>query len=167
MKIIVIGCPGSGKSFLSNKISSILNTKVYHMDVLYWRRNWKHITRFHLKWNLFCITHKKNWIIDGNYSHTLEYRIKKANLIVVFDFPTEVCMKNAKSRVGKKRDDLPAYLEEKDDPEFYEIITNFKEKSYPYIETLIKKYPSKKVVILKTIDDENKFLNSLSTMLDQ
>lgn len=35
-RIIVIGCPGSGKSVFSIKLSNILQIPVIHLDNLYW-----------------------------------------------------------------------------------------------------------------------------------
>ena len=35
-KIIVIGCPGSGKSTLSKKLNEILGIPVVYLDMLYW-----------------------------------------------------------------------------------------------------------------------------------
>ena len=39
-KILVIGSPGSGKSYFSKQLSKILNIPVYHLDLIYWHENW-------------------------------------------------------------------------------------------------------------------------------
>ena len=34
-KIIVIGCPGSGKSYFSKKLKDILDVSLYHLDLIW------------------------------------------------------------------------------------------------------------------------------------
>ena len=36
-KILVIGCPGAGKSVFSRRLSKILGIPVYHLDMVYWK----------------------------------------------------------------------------------------------------------------------------------
>lgn len=70
------------------------------------------------------------WIIDGNYQRTLEMRIRECDTIFLLDFPVEVCLAGAESRVGKKRNDLP-WVEEKLDNEFKQSILNFSREKLP------------------------------------
>ncbi len=35
-KVIVIGCPGSGKSTFSIELSKLVKIPLYHLDLLYW-----------------------------------------------------------------------------------------------------------------------------------
>ena len=35
-RIIVIGCPGSGKSTLSRKLHKITGIPLFHLDMMYW-----------------------------------------------------------------------------------------------------------------------------------
>ena len=44
---------------------------------------------------------------DGNYQRTLEIRLKACDTVFLMDVPTKVCLSGAKSRIGKKREDLP------------------------------------------------------------
>ena len=52
------------------------------------------------------------WIINGNYGDTIELRIAAAELVVFLDINRFVCLRGAARRTGKKRDNLPEYLEE-------------------------------------------------------
>lgn len=53
------------------------------------------------------ILQKDKWIIDGNYQRTLETRLEKCDTVFLMDFPIDVCLSGAASRIGKKREDLP------------------------------------------------------------
>lgn len=45
MKIIVIGCPGSGKSVLVKRLNEILNLPVLHLDKIYHTSRKTHLSR--------------------------------------------------------------------------------------------------------------------------
>ena len=38
-KVIVIGCPGSGKSTFSKKLNTITGIPLYHLDMIYWNKD--------------------------------------------------------------------------------------------------------------------------------
>ena len=84
MKIIIIGCPGAGKSVLTKRINDFLCYPVLHLDKIYHTGGKSHIIRDELVARVsdFASIHEK-WIIDGNYISTLEMRAKLADTIIV------------------------------------------------------------------------------------
>ena len=44
-KIIVIGSPGAGKSSFSKKLKNITKLPLYHIDMLYHKKDGTHITK--------------------------------------------------------------------------------------------------------------------------
>ena len=157
-KIIVIGCPGAGKSVFSKKLSNITNLPLYHIDMLYHKKDGTHITKEELKDKLnYIFEHNNDWIIDGNYQKTLETRMEKCDIIFLLDIPTNICIEGAKSRIGKKRDDLP-WIEPKLDKEFEQCILKFKNEKLPKIYELLNKYKEKKIIIFKSREEADNFL---------
>lgn len=138
-KIIVIGSPGAGKSFFSQKLSIITKLPLYHLDMIYHKSDGTHISKEELDEGLKSIFKEEKWIIDGNYQRTLEMRLKECDTVFLLDFPTEICIEGAKSRIGKKREDLP-WVEEKLDEEFEQSIINFRSEKLPKIYELLDKY---------------------------
>lgn len=163
MKIIVIGCPGSGKSTFSKKISKILNLPIYHLDMLYHNSDGTHISKEELEEKLKTIfKENNNWIIDGNYQRTLEMRMKECDTIILLDYPIEICLAGAEARIGTQREDLP-FIEEKLDENFKQSILDFSREKLPQIYELIKKYKkTKNIIIFKSREEADRYIQSFN-----
>lgn len=165
-KIIVIGCPGSGKSTFSKKINTILNLPLYHLDMMYYNEDSTHITGEEFLKKMSKIFEKESWIIDGNYQKTLEIRIKECDTIFLFDISTDLCIKGVESRVGVKRSDLP-WIEEKIEEDFKNEIINFKEEKIPKIYELIEQYKNEKeIIIFKSREESDKYIENLKLVIN-
>ncbi len=163
-KLIVIGCPGSGKSTMTFKLQEKLNCAVLHLDKIYHIDNEHHITRDELvqKVNKFANLHD-SWIIDGNYVSTVEQRVKLADTVVLLDFDTELCVKNAinRSKQAKRVDMAAGFDNAKIKDEFIEFIKNFKTNTLPKIMAVLENYKTEKeIVILKNYNDVDSFIES-------
>lgn len=160
-KVIVIGCPGSGKSEFSRKLKDITNIPMFHLDMLYHNSDGTHISKEELEDKLKEIFKNKSWIIDGNYQRTIEMRIKESDTIFLLDLPTEVCIQGATERIGTQRQDLP-FVEEKLDENFKNTILNFKEEKLPRIYELLEKYGNgKNITVFKSRNDIDNYIKVL------
>ena len=160
-KIIVIGSPGAGKSSFSKKLKNITKLPLYHIDMLYHKKDGTHITKEELEEKLKEIFKTDKWIIDGNYQKTLELRINECDTIFLLDFPTQVCLEGAKSRIGQKRDDLP-WVEEKLDENFKQCIINFTDEKLPQIYKLLDKYKmNHSIFIFKSRDEADNYIRNM------
>ena len=158
-KIIVIGCPGSGKSIFSKKLRELTNIPIYHLDNIYHKEDGSQISREEFDNILRKIFKEKEWILDGNYQRTLEMRLKECDTVFLLDYKTDVCIKGANSRVGVKRDDMP-WVESELDKEFEQKILHFSKEKLPLIYELLKKYNDKNIIIFKTREESEDFLRN-------
>ena len=89
---------------------------------------------------------KDRWIIDGNFSRTLERRLAECDTVFLFDLPLADCIAGVEARIGTKREDMP-WIETEFDPEFREFITHFSETRLPNIYALLEKHRDKTLTV--------------------
>ena len=109
LKAIIIGSPGAGKSTFARKLRDITNLPLYYLDMLWHKPDGTNISREEFDLQLGEILKKRRWIIDGNYRRTLETRLKECHTVFLLDFPLEVCLLGAKSRIGKSGKIYPGW----------------------------------------------------------
>ena len=161
-KVIVIGCPGSGKSTFSRALHNITGVSLYHLDMLNWNADRTTVSKEVFRARLAEIIAKDSWIIDGNYGSTMELRLQACDTVFFLDYPLEVCLEGVLSRRGKERTDMP-WMEAPDevDEEFIEFIKNYNSENRPEVMTLLKQYADKEIIIFKSRDEEETFLKKL------
>ena len=155
-RIIVIGCPGSGKSTFSRKLRDKTGLPLYHLDMIWHKPDKTNVSRDEFDNALNVIVHTESWIIDGNYSRTMEQRLKQCDTVFFLDLSTEVCLQGVQKRIGVKREDMP-WIEEEFDDEFREFILEFEKCERPRIYALLEKYPNKHVVIFRSHAEIEKY----------
>ncbi len=159
-KVIVIGCPGSGKTTFAKKLGDKTGLPLYHLDAIWHKPDRTHISREEYDVRLAEILAHDSWIIDGNYSRTIESRLSACDTVFLFDLPGEICLEGAISRLGKDRYDMP-WIDRELDPSFQDEIENFGSKNLPKIYALIDRYKDGKIVIIfKSREQADEFINA-------
>ena len=161
-RIIVIGCPGSGKTTFAEKLRDKLSLPLFYLDAVWHKPDRTHIPREEFDTRLGEILALDSWIIDGNYSRTLERRMVAADTVILFDLPTEVCLNGAISRLGKERYDMP-WIDTELDPKLRTEIEEFNTKNLPTIYSLIEKHcADKTVAVFRSREESDGFIHSLN-----
>ena len=159
-KIIVIGCPGSGKSTFSKALNEITGIPLFHLDMMYWNADKTTVDKSVFRERLSEVLQKDEWIIDGNYGSTMELRMKECDTVIFLDYPLEVCLNGVKERMGKPRSDMP-WIETEEDTEFIRFIENYNLQSRPKVVQLLEKYSDKNICIFTKRTDAEEFLNGI------
>ena len=157
-KIIVIGCPGSGKSTVSRALHNKTGIPLYHLDMMYWNADKNTVEKSVFRERLFAVLEKDEWIIDGNYGSTMELRMAACDTVIFLDYPLDICLEGIRERRGKPRSDMP-WIETEEDAEFIEFIKSYNEQQKPKVIELLEKYSDKNIVILESREQADAFLN--------
>lgn len=165
-KVIVIGSPGAGKSTFSRKLRDVTGLPLYHLDMLWHKPDKTTISKQEFDTKLKDILMRDKWIIDGNYNRTIEMRLEYCDAVFLMDFPVDICILGAESRVGKQREDMP-WCETELDSEFKQFIIDFPKEKLPRIYELIEKNREDKIVVIfKSREESEEYLRKVKQQLN-
>ncbi len=150
-RIMIFGRPGSGKSTFATWLSSSLGFPLHHLDKHFYVNNW--VER---DYNEFLqiqqnIVDTECWIVDGNNTRSLEMRMKRADLVIYFNFPKLICAYRIFKRFLKPNqsfDDRAPGCKEKIRFSLLKYMWGFEERVAEDTKTLKERYPH---VIFKEI----------------
>lgn len=168
-KVIVIGCPGSGKSTFARELHNITKLPLVHLDMLNWNADRTTVPREVFRRRLEDALRGDNWIIDGNYGSTMEMRMAACDTVIFLDYPVEVCLRGVSERRGKKREDLP-WIERENEPEdeeFLEFIKNYDNDGRPQVMALLEKYAEKKIIRFSSRAQAQEYLEKLRNFQEE
>lgn len=160
-RVIVIGCPGAGKSTFSKALHSKTELPLIHLDMIWHKADGSHIEREEFDKKLCGILKRDKWIIDGNYSRTLEIRLKACDTVFLLDFSSDICLEGARERLGKAREDMP-WVERELNSDFLNYIGSFAELQIPIIYSLLEKYKgkNKQVIVFNSRRQMKEYLDN-------
>jgi adenylate kinase family enzyme len=150
-KILIIGSSGAGKSTFARRLHRATGLPLIHLDRLYWKPNWVETTdKSEWKRTIENALRGDAWILDGNYSGTLEMRLEKCDAVIFLDLPRLLCIYRILKRVAlyKKgsRPDMADGCDERFDWEFVKIVWNYPTRSKPKVEALLHRFESEKTI---------------------
>lgn len=159
-KVIVIGCPGSGKSTFSKHLHKATGLPLFHLDMLYWNPDKTTVDKTVFSVRLADVLQKGAWIIDGNYHSTLETRLERCDTVFFLDYPLELCLNGIKSRKGKPRSDMP-WIETEEDKELLGFVERYSSDCRPHVLSLLDGCWDKDIYIFKSRQEADSFLQHL------
>ncbi len=106
-KILIFGNSGSGKSWLSRKISTKENLNEINLDSIFWELGGYSQKRSEEQVNqeLEILKESDDWVVEGVFGELIEKLIPVATEIIFLDFPWDECEKSliARGSEGSKQ----------------------------------------------------------------
>ena len=158
-KVIVIGCPGAGKSTFSRKLSAKTGLPLYYLDMIWHRADRTVIGREEFDKRLVEIMSEDRWILDGNYARTLPMRLEQCDTVFYFDLQLDECIEGAKSRLGKERVDMP-WTDDELDPDFLQWIMDFPRDTAPEINRYLANF-DKIIIRFRSRAEADRYIDAL------
>ena len=164
-RILIIGCGGAGKSTLARQLGEKLDIPVVHLDKLYWRPGWVHVSPEEFDVLLDDVLKKEAWIMDGNFNNTIPKRIAYCDTIIYLDFSRFACIRGVLKRVittyGTVRPDMGEGCPERFDWEFLCWVWNFNRDKREKYYRLLNETENVETIVLKNRRMVKRFLNQL------
>lgn len=161
-RIVIIGCPGSGKSTLARALGEKLDLTVVHLDKLWWTKDQQHTSREKFDARLENALKLDRWIIDGNYSRTMDTRLQYCDTIIYLDFSRWSCLLGVFQRAVFGKEEAAGGNPERLNWEFVKYIWNFNKNNRVLNATRIAKSKHAKAIVLKNRKELRLFLDKLN-----
>lgn len=148
-KVLIIGSCGAGKSTAAETLSKIIQLPVIHLDAHYWKPGWVNSEKNEWLEKVRKLCAAPEWIMDGNYTSTMDYRMEQADTIIFLYYPRWTCLKGIFKRLIEScRPDHIEGCEEKIDWEFFCYVWTFNKSRAPEILKKLGGLKNKKVYVV-------------------
>ena len=166
MKIHIIGCSGSGKTYLANALAKKYNIPHFDLDDIQWDNNAEgYGTKRPLEERnalLQEILNNNEWVIEGVYYAWVQQSFDKADKIYVLDMPrylykSRIIVRSIKRKLGiqqGKRETLKSVYN------LLKWTETFQNKNLKEIKTILEKYENK-VIWLSSKKDVREIIKAI------
>lgn len=151
-RVLILGNSGSGKSSFAEKLAAKLGIPCVHLDSHYWRPNWVPTPAEEWPDVVRRLIDEDEWVMDGNYSSTLDERMQRADTAIYLRVSRPVAtwrvLKRRIAHRGQARGELAEGCYEKIDLEFLRWIWDHPSRAKRRTFPILKKYSSSEKTIL-------------------
>lgn len=166
MKIHIIGCSGSGKTYLANALAKKYNIPHFDLDDIQWDNNAEgYGTKRPLEERnalLQEILNNNEWVIEGVYYAWVQQSFDEADIIYVLDMPrylykSRIIVRSIKRKLGiqqGKRETLKSVYN------LLKWTETFQNKNLKEIKTILDKYENK-VIWLSSKKDVTEIIKAI------
>lgn len=165
-RVLVIGSGGAGKSTFARRLGARLGLEVIHLDALYWQAGWVETPKEAWRERVGELVRREAWVMDGNYSGTLDMRLAACDAVIFLDLPRAACVWGVLKRVltyrRGGRPDMAAGCDERLSLDFLRWIWNYPARSRPKVLKLLAEHAGgRHVVRLRSRAEVESYLKRL------
>jgi adenylate kinase family enzyme len=165
---LVLGAGGAGKTTFALELGRILKLPIIHLDRHFWRPGWVEPSDEEWDQQVAELSRDEAWVMDGNYSRTLEPRLARAQAAVLLDPPALRCLWGVIQRGTLRRrwprPDLAEGCEEQF-PSFGFLwyVATYRSRSTPKVLNRIEAEPGVRLYHLRSRAEGSRLLAALRT----
>ncbi|MBS0559864.1 MAG: adenylate kinase [Proteobacteria bacterium] len=164
-RVLVLGCPGAGKSVLARRMAAATGLPVVHLDRHYWGEGWTEPAPEAWHARLAGLLEAPRWIMDGNYAGTLPQRLAHADTAVLLEAPRWLCLvrvlRRALASLGRRRgEDMAPGCPERIDWAFITYVWRFPAEQRPRVARALEGFAGR-VVTLRGAREMDAFVEGL------
>ena len=166
-RVLVVGSGGSGKSTFARRLGERLRLEVIHLDKIYWHAGWVETPKEEWVRKVDELCGGEFWVMDGNYSGTLDRRLDACDTVVFLDLPRSVCLRRVLKRTlmyrNSARPDMAEGCPERLSWKFLHWIWTYPTTSRLKVLRLLEGHSAgKRIVRLRNAAEVESFLEGLA-----
>lgn len=97
-RVMVVGSSGAGKSTFADALAERTGLPAVHLDEHYWKPDWVETAAAEWRDVQRRLVAGDTWILDGNYSATIDVRLPRADTVVFLDLGRVRCVSRVVAR---------------------------------------------------------------------
>ena len=136
-RVLILGCCGAGKSTFARELSQRTQLPLIHLDQHYFTDHWVEPDKESWHSTVTSLSNQEQWIMDGNYGGTLDFRLQYADTVIFLNSSTLTCLYRVISRTfkyyGRARPDVAPGCRERFDLGFLHYVLLFNHLKRPSI----------------------------------
>lgn len=152
-RILLIGCCGAGKTTLAYTLADIMALPIIHLDKEYFYPEWVEPDEAEWVQKVTALAARDTWIMDGNYSGSLDIRLERADMVIFLDYGRVRCLARALKRTISTyhcvRQDMASGCPERFNWAFLAYIWSFHKTIMPRIRSAFTRHPDVPVIRLR------------------
>jgi adenylate kinase family enzyme len=163
-RIAIVGCGGSGKTYLARQLAQRLNLPLTHLDAVYYDENWEPLSQEEFSAIQRSLVTAPRWIIEGNYASTLPVRLEAADAVIVMDLPTRTCLRGiVQRRLRHRGGQHQAFgVYDRINWSFIRYVLGYRTSMLPRIHRLIAEHaPDARIVVLQNRRTTQRFIDPI------
>jgi adenylate kinase family enzyme len=165
-RVMIVGQPGGGKSWLARQMGARTGLPVFHMDQIHWMPGWV-MRPFEDRLRMATeVENSDEWVFEGGFSQSYAHRMSRADMLIVLDPPFMLrvwrVFKRTLRDYGRSRPDLPEDCPEQFSAEFWKWIWDTRHTARAKNLKLVEQAgPGTTCHVLRTRQDVAQFLKTL------